>query len=302
MQKSATSSPSGKRFKANLSPDQPISCDVLIIGAGYTGCSAAHNLYYKHDIKDIHVVDSFSHLGGRAFSYSSESVTDTAGHALPNLKDGQPNWYENGAQYIGRDQKAIYALIKDLGMEADLQNGVELRKPWKEKVTVLEKRYSYENGLFGQDSIPPNMSFLDNLTAGLGIMHCQSVEREINVLEPWNSAADVLKYDNITMEEFLDRLTWMTPNAKQLINLSVQAPLSVDPKEISGAASPLPSPSPSPPPSPSLPTHCHLHSLPHTRSAPPCYCPHPTLVPTRVLHSTLLLLVHGLQRWHPRRY
>ena len=44
MQKSATSSPSGKRFKATLSPGEPISCDVLIIGAGYTGCSAAQPL------------------------------------------------------------------------------------------------------------------------------------------------------------------------------------------------------------------------------------------------------------------
>ena len=238
MQKSATSSPSGKRFKDTLSPGEPISCDVLIIGAGYTGCSAAHNLYFKHDIKDIHVVDSFSHLGGRAFSYSSNSVTSTAGLALPNLKDGQPNRYENGAQYIGDDQPTIMNLIKDLGMGADLQDGFELRKPWKQQVTLLDqgRRYSYnrEIGLFGNGGIPPNLSFWDAIATQLMIANIQSIERKINVVEPWNSAADVLKYDNITMAEFLDR-AWMTPNAKQLINLAVQGPLSVLASEISGA-------------------------------------------------------------------
>lgn len=74
------------------------TCDVVIVGAGPTGLSAARTLQAAG--KDVVVLEARDRVGGRTW-------TDHI--------DGQ--MYEIGGQWISPDQTALLELVEELGKE-----------------------------------------------------------------------------------------------------------------------------------------------------------------------------------------
>ena len=81
--------PSGSRLRA----------DVCVVGAGYSGLTAAWRL--KQAGRSVVVLEARNRIGGRSLT--------------ARIKGG--GWIDLGGQWVGPDQNAFYALIKEVGGE-----------------------------------------------------------------------------------------------------------------------------------------------------------------------------------------
>ena len=196
------------------------SFDVVIVGAGFTGCAAAIELRRRG--LSVAVVDAATRVGGRVYSFDHEGP------------DGQVQHFEHGAQFVGEKQPRIMRLIQEL-MPEQLIDGYEARLEWRDQVMLLNNRrfvYDRDDCLFGIGGVPPELDLWDVLAAQLLIMQIQAIEQAIDVVEPWSSPDWVTQWDDKTLDEFI-RQPWVPPLAASLMRVSVQAVLSVNAAEIS---------------------------------------------------------------------
>ncbi len=195
---------------------------VLIIGGGFTGLTAANELRAK-GIDFLLLEGSSDHLGGRAYSYRIRPSANP-----------RELFYDHGAEYLGDLQTEIMALVERLAPGA-LVNGAAMRHPYPEEIIILAgKRYTHPVGdsLFGITGVPPTISIWDVLGLLGLMMEIVGAEQRIDVVEPWSSPDDLLDLDRITLEDWFSR-DWISPTAKDLVRISIEALLSVEAKEVS---------------------------------------------------------------------
>ncbi|XP_061590423.1 probable flavin-containing monoamine oxidase A [Cololabis saira] len=78
--------------------------DVVVVGAGLSGLSAAHLLRKKRDSLRILILEGKDRVGGRTLSYEIPAAS------------GAAHW-DFGGQWVGSTQTHILELIKELGLE-----------------------------------------------------------------------------------------------------------------------------------------------------------------------------------------
>ncbi|KAJ8923059.1 hypothetical protein NQ315_001608 [Exocentrus adspersus] len=85
----------------------PNDADVIIIGGGIAGLTAAYCLYLKEPTLDILVLESTDQIGGRAFS-------------VPLLVEGgkRISYFDLGAQWITEEQNDLLTFLDSLGIRA----------------------------------------------------------------------------------------------------------------------------------------------------------------------------------------
>src|SRR5262245_4145803 len=105
--------------------------DVLIVGGGWTGVSAAAALT-KLGL-DLQLLEAHpDRLGGRVYSFEYN----------PDPKNPAKLYWEHGAQYIGVEQTSIWQLVQEHCPD-QLVDGYALRKPYRQQIMILDqKRYS----------------------------------------------------------------------------------------------------------------------------------------------------------------
>jgi monoamine oxidase len=212
--------------------------DVLIVGGGWTGVSAALTLQEHNAANPNHAV-SFalleghpSRLGGRANSYQYE-WTDEQGQL-------RKTDFEHGAQYIGHQQTALWELIQraiEQGLVArdDLVDGYAARLPYTEQVMMIAgKRYPYNRNqaLFGIGGVPPGLGLWDVIGVLVIVEVIQAAEQAINVLSPWASPAWVSDLDRVTLLDWMSSFG-LPPGAVSLLRVSVEAVISVEADQVS---------------------------------------------------------------------
>ena len=212
---------------------------VLILGGGFTGVAAARELHDRGI--DFRLLEAEpKRLGGRVHSFEHAvdgrgSGSATAPAPVNATGHGRaPLVFEGGAQFIGVTQPVIMALVKEHFPEA-LVDAFAARFQYDDEVAVLcGRRYGYSRkaALFGIGGVPPQMSFWDVLSAMLLIGQIQVIERRVNVVAPWSSPPEILALDGISMADWMQQ-AFVTPAAADLVAMSVQALLSVEPKDIS---------------------------------------------------------------------
>ena len=173
------------------------SVDVLIIGGGFTGLTAARELT-KKGVPCIVLEGSADHLGGRAYGYKIRPTKNP--HELS---------FDHGAEYVGDLQNEIMDVVRALAPGA-LVNGAAMRHPYPQEVMVLGgKRYAYpvSESLFGIGGVPPTIGFWDVLGMLALLQEITFVEQRIDVNEPWSSPADLQMLDLITLEMWFARAT-----------------------------------------------------------------------------------------------
>lgn len=201
----------------------PHTTDILIIGGGFTGITAAAELE-KAGANFALLEAHPERIGGRAHTF---------GYRVggPGQKE---YFFEHGAQYIGHAQTEIWGLASQHLPHAIVDSASAIL-PWPDHVTVLRsKRYvnSREDWLFGIGGIPPEIDVWTVIAVLVLIQEIEAIERSINVADPWASAPEIVALDQITLEQWLAR-PWIPPNARDLITISAQALLSAEPEEIS---------------------------------------------------------------------
>jgi monoamine oxidase len=175
--------------------------DVIVVGAGYSGLSAARLL--KEAGKNVLVLEARDRVGGRVHTR--------------HLENGQ--YVDLGAQWIGPTQNRMYELLKDFGIPAF--------KTHDQGKTILYwsgKTKSYQ-GLIPPLPIPALLS-LNN-----AIKKINRLSTKIDPACPWN--ADKAEYwDAITLQAWMDG-QMMNSKAKALFSLAAKAIFAAHPAEIS---------------------------------------------------------------------
>lgn len=202
----------------------PALLDVLIVGGGFAGISAARELSAMG--AKVRLLDSYSdHLGGRAYAYDA------------GIPAGSPLRFDHGAEYVGDAQNTIMDQIRELMPEA-LVNGANLRTkivpPWE--VMILNgERYCFKgtDSLFGIPGAPPQLGIVAAIGMVGMIAEMSLVEASIDVVEPWKGPDWLLALDKTDVWSWLDEKWWLVPTVKDLMRISIEALLSVEPSQIS---------------------------------------------------------------------
>lgn len=212
--------------------------DVLIVGGGWTGVSAAltlheHNAAHPDDAVSFTLLEGHgSRLGGRAYSYQHE-WTDEQGVRRTTA-------FEHGAQYVGSQQSALWELIQraieqGLISRDALVDGYAARLPYREQVMMIAgKRYPYDRdgALFGIGGVPPGLGLWDVIGVLVIVDVIQSIEQAINVLAPGESPSWVTDLDRITLSDWIDSFG-LPPGSVSLLRVSVEAVISVQASQVS---------------------------------------------------------------------
>jgi monoamine oxidase len=201
--------------------------DVIVVGAGFTGLSAAREL----DALGLRVLvlDSFTdHLGGRAYSFDG---TQPAGpHQPPALR------FDHGAEYVGDLQNEIMSIIKEKLPADSLVNGANLRLPYPYEVMVLnQKRYCFKSSdcAFGIPGVPPDLGFVE-LLGMIGLLaEMTLIEWSIDIMQPWNATGALRELDQVDTWTWLNDKWWVSATVRDLLRISIEALLSVEPSQVS---------------------------------------------------------------------
>ncbi len=197
--------------------------DVIIVGAGFTGLTAARELARRGI--DFRVLDAFpDHLGGRAYSFD------------PGVTPGSAFRFDHGAEYVGETQTEIMQLIAELMPPDALVNGANLRSPFPHQVILIDGTrhvFRLDESLFGIKGVPPKLGLAGAL-GFLGLLaEMMLIEIQIDTLEPWKGSPELLALDRLSISDWFDEKEWVAQSVKDLLRLSVEALLSVEPSEIS---------------------------------------------------------------------
>jgi monoamine oxidase len=175
--------------------------DVLVVGAGYSGLSAARLL--KDAGRKVLILEARDRVGGRVHT--------------KHLEQGQ--YIDLGAQWIGPTQNRMYELLKEFGIPAF--------KTHDEGKTILHwaGRTKTYKGLIPPLPIPALLS-LNN-----AIKKMNRLSAGIDPSKPW-AAAKAEHWDSITLQAWMDR-QMLNRKAKDLFSLAAQAIFAAHPAEIS---------------------------------------------------------------------
>lgn len=211
--------------------DAALTTDVLIIGGGFTGLAAAREL--DRAGIDFLLVESFTdHVGGRAYSYASPiAEPGTDGSVVAGgLR------FDHGAQYVGDLQNRIMEPIRELLGDDELVNGAELRLPYPWEVMVLNQcrmAFRADRSLLGIPGAPPQLGVVGALQMIALLAEMTLIEWCIDTVTPWQGPAELLALDHVTLWDWVTGKDWVKPEVADLVRISCEALLSVEPSELS---------------------------------------------------------------------
>lgn len=182
----------------NTTPD---SVDVVVIGAGLAGLSAARSLAQRG--LRVRVLEARDRVGGRTLS-----------HRLP---DG--DIIELGAQWLGPGQDRLSALCRELGLHTFAQTHQGT------KVLSLGDRLSTYKGDI------PSLPLLGLLDLQRTLSRVDQMARSVPLHAP-ESAPHAAEWDGMTVESWA-RSHIHTEGARSLFDIAVAAIFAAEPSELS---------------------------------------------------------------------
>jgi monoamine oxidase len=178
----------------------PPNADVVVVGAGFAGLSAARDLVrLGHDVV---VLEGRDRVGGR-------SSTTTIANTPVDL----------GGTFVGPTQDAVIALAKELGCETvpTYSRGKNLIR-WHGKVR------SYRSTI-------PKLSIIELLDVSRIQWRFDRVSRRVPVKDPWTSPiAEIL--DSKTMDEWL-RYVHASASTRNLMAIMARVTWGAEPEDVS---------------------------------------------------------------------
>jgi len=173
--------------KAQSIVDDKQLYDVIIIGAGVSGATAAYTLKKMHPLLSILVIEGKDRVGGR---------TQTV--ELNCSKLGKKVHLDAGGQWVADTQEVITGLLKELNIDTYPQydTGTKILECDGESVTY--------NGSI------PNISFFSLAQLQLLLSKINSNNKHIDTLDPFKKLAIAESLDGRNLEQFLIKDTPLT--------------------------------------------------------------------------------------------
>ncbi|KAG8450493.1 hypothetical protein GDO86_002958 [Hymenochirus boettgeri] len=179
-----------------------IEYDVIVIGGGISGLSAA-KLLFESGLKVV-VLEARDRVGGRT-------------HTIRN-KDVQ--YVDVGGAYVGPTQNRILRVAKELGVKTY-------------KVNVSQRFIHHikgkTNAFYG--SFPPSWNPFVNLDYNHLWRTIDEWGKEIPEDAPWK-APHAAEWDKMSMKEFIEKVCW-TKAAKRFAQLFVNVNVTSEPQQVS---------------------------------------------------------------------
>jgi monoamine oxidase len=182
--------------------------DVVVVGAGYAGLTAAHRLAAAG--KSVIVVEARNRVGGR-----------TLNHRLPGGE-----WSELGATFVGPTQDHVIRLAKEMGVGLfntyDQGNNV-----YRQDGTNLEYSDTSPLGI-----APPDPAALPDVVATVAQLDDMSTKVPIDA--PW-TAQSAVEWDSQTIETWLKNNTSYTvnPRFRDLIQIATEPIFGAEARQLS---------------------------------------------------------------------
>ena len=178
----------------------PAKADVVVVGAGFAGLSAARDLVqFGHDVV---VLEGRDRVGGRS---STTTLADTP--------------VDLGGSFVGPTQDAVIALAKELGCET-----VRTHSRGKNLIRWRGRVRSYHSTI-------PRLSIIELLDVSRIQWRFERVCRRVPVDEPWTSSiADIL--DSKTLDQWL-RYVHASASTRDLMAIMARVTWGCEPQEVS---------------------------------------------------------------------
>ncbi|XP_052266811.1 probable flavin-containing monoamine oxidase A [Dreissena polymorpha] len=185
-----------------------LEVDVIVIGAGISGLTAAHTLLKKDPGLDVLVLEAKERVGGRTLTVDLKS------------RDGTDKW-DLGGQWVGRCQPHIMALLEELGIEVYPQH-IDGRKYMQ--VGSKHRVSSYLSDI-------PSLPFLGLLDLNRLLKRTDEYSGEISPEDPF-SCQHAMAWDCQTLENFVDSTIWST-DVKDLMRSCIRTMLGAELSQVS---------------------------------------------------------------------
>ncbi|XP_059163985.1 amine oxidase [flavin-containing] B-like [Physella acuta] len=178
------------------------SADVIIIGSGISGLTAARELQ-QHNV-DVLLLEARDRVGGRMYTIQNQKA----------------KYVDLGAAYIGATQRRVWKLIKEFGLQTF---------PTNEKEDLLY----YEKGVRKRFKtiFPPIGGLLSWLDMNNILRLFDQMGAEVPLNAPWK-APKAKEWDSMTVQQFIDKHAW-TSAGRYLISDSIRLNNTVGPHEVS---------------------------------------------------------------------
>jgi monoamine oxidase len=178
----------------------PANADVVVVGAGFAGLSAARDLVrLGHDVV---VLEGRDRVGGRS------ATTTIAGTPV-----------DLGGTFVGPTQDAVIALAKELGCET-----VRTHSRGKNLIRWRGRVRSYRSTI-------PRLSIIELLDVSRIQWRFERVCRRVPVDKPWTSSiADIL--DSKTLDQWL-RYVHASASTRDLMAIMARVTWGAEPEEVS---------------------------------------------------------------------
>jgi monoamine oxidase len=177
--------------------------DVVVVGAGFAGLSAARALVNAG--KRVAVLEARDRVGGRTFTKT------LPGPAAP--------WIDVGGQWIGPTQHEITALVRELG--------VETFPTWTsgDNLVIVKERAKRYRGTI------PRVALLSLFDLGQAQWRLESMAKQVPLDAPWN-AKKAAEWDAQSLGDWLDRNV-RTKTARALFDAGLETVYAATGHEIS---------------------------------------------------------------------
>lgn len=185
------------------------SCDIVIVGAGLSGLSAARELQKRNKQLKVLVLEAKDRVGGR-----------TVGENLP-AADGTDLW-DMGGQWVASSQHHVMELIREFGVEVYPQytKGKKVHHMGGPRAKIT----TYTSSI-------PSYSPLVMLDFLQFLWRINRLTKTVSVEDPMSSPNAQL-YDSMTLHSYMEQHVWTT-EIKEEMGLCSRAVFGMEPLQLS---------------------------------------------------------------------